>query len=79
MQNDHKANAGRVQALNNKVAEYQKLVEGAEQQGKPTGDGPTADDLEGLGDDVCARVKETSGVTLRWEIKRIGLRKGETS
>lgn len=48
LQNDHKANAGRVQALNNKVAEYQKLVEGAEQQGKPTGDGPTADDLEGM-------------------------------
>ncbi len=43
-----------------------------------TGDA-TADDLEGLGDDVRARVKETSGVTLRWEIKRIGLRKGETS
>lgn len=48
LQNDHKANAGRVQALNNKVAEYQKQVEGAEQQGKPTGDGPTADDLEGM-------------------------------
>ncbi len=43
-----------------------------------TGDA-TADDLEGLGDDVRARVKDTSGVTLRWEIKRIGLRKGETS
>lgn len=43
-----------------------------------TGDA-TADDLEGLGDEVRARVKETSGVTLRWEIKRIGLRKGETS
>lgn len=43
-----------------------------------TGDA-TADDLEGLGDEVRARVKDTSGVTLRWEIKRIGLRKGETS
>ncbi len=32
----------------------------------------TAADLEGLGEDVRAMVKETSGVELRWEIKRIG-------
>jgi len=32
----------------------------------------TADDLESLGEEVRARVKETSGVTLEWEIKRIG-------
>ncbi|NIJ41003.1 UDP-N-acetylmuramate dehydrogenase [Parvibaculum indicum] len=32
----------------------------------------TAADLEGLGEDVRARVKETSGVTLEWEIRRIG-------
>lgn len=43
-----------------------------------TGDA-TAEDLEGLGEDVRARVKETSGVDLRWEIKRIGLTKGEQS
>ncbi|WP_428482334.1 UDP-N-acetylmuramate dehydrogenase [Pyruvatibacter mobilis] len=36
-----------------------------------TGDA-TAADLEGLGEDVRARVKETSGVELEWEIKRIG-------
>lgn len=48
LQNDHRANAGRVQALNNKVAEYKSIVEKSEQQGKPAGDGPTADDLEGM-------------------------------
>ena len=32
----------------------------------------TADDLEGLGEEVRRRVKETSGVELRWEIRRIG-------
>ncbi len=37
-----------------------------------TGDA-TAADLEGLGEDVRARVKETSGVTLEWEIRRIGI------
>jgi UDP-N-acetylmuramate dehydrogenase len=36
-----------------------------------TGDA-TAADIEGLGEDVRRRVKETSGVELRWEIKRIG-------
>lgn len=32
----------------------------------------TAADLEGLGEEVRRRVFETSGVTLEWEIKRIG-------
>ena len=33
----------------------------------------SADDLEGLGEEVRKRVKETSGVTLEWEIRRIGV------
>jgi UDP-N-acetylmuramate dehydrogenase len=33
----------------------------------------TATDIEGLGEDVRARVKEKSGVTLEWEIKRVGV------
>jgi UDP-N-acetylmuramate dehydrogenase len=36
-----------------------------------TGDA-TAADLEGLGEEVRRRVHEGSGVTLRWEIRRIG-------
>jgi UDP-N-acetylmuramate dehydrogenase len=32
----------------------------------------TAADIEGLGDEVRRRVLETSGVTLDWEIRRIG-------
>jgi UDP-N-acetylmuramate dehydrogenase len=32
----------------------------------------TAADLEGLGEEVRHRVRETSGVTLEWEIRRIG-------
>ncbi|MDB5361426.1 MAG: UDP-N-acetylmuramate dehydrogenase [Rhodospirillales bacterium] len=32
----------------------------------------TAADIEGLGEEVRRRVYETSGVTLEWEIKRIG-------
>ena len=32
----------------------------------------TAADLEGLGEEVRRRVFETSGITLEWEIKRIG-------
>jgi UDP-N-acetylmuramate dehydrogenase len=36
-----------------------------------TGDA-TAADIEGLGEEVRRRVKETSGVELAWEIKRIG-------
>lgn len=36
-----------------------------------TGDA-TAADLEGLGEEVRRRVRETSGADLRWEVKRIG-------
>jgi UDP-N-acetylmuramate dehydrogenase len=36
-----------------------------------TGDA-TAADIEGLGEEVRARVKDKSGVTLEWEIKRVG-------
>ncbi|MCR9073728.1 MAG: UDP-N-acetylmuramate dehydrogenase [Alphaproteobacteria bacterium] len=32
----------------------------------------TAEDIESLGEEVRRRVKETSGVELRWEIRRIG-------
>lgn len=32
----------------------------------------TAADIESLGEEVCRRVLETSGVTLEWEIERIG-------
>ena len=32
----------------------------------------TAADLEALGEEVRRRVLETSGVTLEWEIRRIG-------
>jgi UDP-N-acetylmuramate dehydrogenase len=35
--------------------------------------GATAADIEGLGETVRARVRETSGVELEWEIKRIGV------
>jgi UDP-N-acetylmuramate dehydrogenase len=35
----------------------------------------TAADLEELGETVRARVKQTSGVELEWEIKRLGLSK----
>ena len=35
--------------------------------------GATAADIEGLGEEVRARVRETSGVELHWEIKRIGV------
>ena len=34
--------------------------------------GATAADIEGLGEEVRRRVRETSGVELEWEIKRIG-------
>jgi UDP-N-acetylmuramate dehydrogenase len=34
--------------------------------------GATASDIETLGETVRKRVHETSGVTLDWEIKRIG-------
>jgi len=33
----------------------------------------TAAELEGLGEDVRARVQQHSGVSLHWEIKRIGV------
>lgn len=36
----------------------------------------TAADLETLGETVRRRVKETSGIELRWEIKRIGRERG---
>jgi UDP-N-acetylmuramate dehydrogenase len=36
----------------------------------------TATDLESLGEEVRRRVYQTSGVTLRWEIRRIGINKG---
>lgn len=35
--------------------------------------GATAAEIEGLGEDVRRRVRETSGVELQWEIKRIGV------
>ncbi len=35
--------------------------------------GATASDIESLGEDVRRRVKETSGIELHWEIKRIGI------
>lgn len=37
-----------------------------------TGDA-TATDLESLGEEVRRRVRETSGIDLRWEIQRVGL------
>jgi UDP-N-acetylmuramate dehydrogenase len=37
----------------------------------------TAADLEALGEDVRRRVRETSGVTLEWEIRRIGRARGD--
>jgi UDP-N-acetylmuramate dehydrogenase len=36
--------------------------------------GATAAELEGLGEEVRARVLAASGVSLNWEIKRIGVR-----
>ena len=38
----------------------------------------TAADIETLGEEVRRRVRETSGVTLEWEIKRIGRPAGST-
>jgi UDP-N-acetylmuramate dehydrogenase len=40
-----------------------------------TGDASAAD-LEALGEEVRKRVKEKSGVTLEWEIKRVGIAPG---
>ena len=42
-------------------------------------DGATAADIEGLGEEVRRRVRETSGVELHWEIKRIGLDRSPVS
>ena len=39
--------------------------------------GATAADLEGLGEEVRRRVFEISGVTLKWEIRRIGITKDD--
>lgn len=39
--------------------------------------GATSADIEDLGEDVRRRVKETSGIALSWEIRRIGLRAGD--
>jgi UDP-N-acetylmuramate dehydrogenase len=36
----------------------------------------SADDIEGLGEEVRARVQKATGVVLEWEIKRIGEAKG---
>ncbi len=41
-----------------------------------TGDA-SASDIEALGEEVRTRVKETSGVALDWEIRRIGVAAGE--
>jgi UDP-N-acetylmuramate dehydrogenase len=38
--------------------------------------GASAADIETLGETVRARVRETSGVDLEWEIKRVGVAKG---
>jgi UDP-N-acetylmuramate dehydrogenase len=38
--------------------------------------GATAADLEGLGEDVRRRVHAASGMSLEWEIKRIGIPAG---
>ncbi|MFO1116307.1 MAG: UDP-N-acetylmuramate dehydrogenase [Beijerinckiaceae bacterium] len=37
----------------------------------------SAADIENLGEEVRRRVRETSGVELEWEIKRVGVRAGE--
>ena len=37
----------------------------------------TAADLEALGEAVRRRVLETSGVALDWEIKRVGVARGD--
>lgn len=37
----------------------------------------TASDIEGLGEEVRRRVKAASGITLEWEIRRIGVSRGD--
>jgi len=39
--------------------------------------GASAADIEGLGEEVRRRVKETSGIALEWEIKRVGVEGGQ--
>nr|WP_210260910.1 UDP-N-acetylmuramate dehydrogenase [Enterovirga sp. DB1703] len=39
----------------------------------------TAAEIEALGEEVRRRVRETSGVELEWEIKRVGIAPGESS
>ena len=39
--------------------------------------GATASDIEALGEEVRRRVRETSGVALEWEIKRVGVSDGQ--
>ncbi|MBL4789871.1 MAG: UDP-N-acetylmuramate dehydrogenase [Kordiimonadaceae bacterium] len=39
--------------------------------------GATASDIETLGEEVRRKVKNTSGISLEWEIKRIGMAAGE--
>ena len=39
----------------------------------------TAADIEGLGEEVRARVRAMSGVDLHWEIRRIGVAAKETN
>ncbi|MCZ6512115.1 MAG: UDP-N-acetylmuramate dehydrogenase [Alphaproteobacteria bacterium] len=41
--------------------------------------GATADDIEGLGEEVRRRVREATGVELEWELERIGVPAGGTS
>jgi UDP-N-acetylmuramate dehydrogenase len=41
--------------------------------------GATAAQIEELGESVRARVKETSGIDLDWEIRRIGVAPGEAA
>ena len=38
----------------------------------------TAAEIEDLGEEVRRRVRETSGVALEWEIRRIGVPAGES-
>ena len=41
--------------------------------------GATAADIEGLGEEVRRRVRETTGVELEWELERIGVPAGDQS
>lgn len=42
-------------------------------------DGATAADIEGLGESVIALVREKHGITLEWEVKRVGVPASVTS